>query len=529
MIGVPIRLAFRNITPPQTGYAIAVDNIMVYTAPSYDMSVKSADIYEHNWTGAGRGALVQGYLQTNGFVNVSSFNLNYTINGGPVVTATITPTTPLTPSSFYYYQHPTIANPAADGTYKIKVWCDNINGSNVDGVHSNDTFTKSNIFFYTKPTGVTKNVMIEEMTGAGCPWCPGGAFTLREVLQANPTLTGVAIHSASINDLNVTPADAMAIADGETVVSTVGTGLPSAMVDRMYTFDNQALGLGLPAYTTGAGVGSAWDTIAKWRKISPTPVNVSLANKTYDAGTGALSVDVNATFVNALSTGNYRINLYLIEDSIITTGHGYDQCNTIYSGSTTYTGAGALNTMPTVVINDGAQGDWAQNHVLRWMGGGPWGSAGDIPTTGTTLTTYTHTFTTTIPSTWRAKFVSLIGIVQEYNTDINLRTVLNVTGEVKLINPAGIENIAGLNKLSVYPNPASTAAKVEMDLKENAMVSISIVNALGQTVIPADDINLNAGIHTVTVPVSSLSSGLYFVKISVNGQTTSQPLSIEAK
>jgi hypothetical protein len=228
-----------------------------------------------------------------------------------------------------------------------------------------------------------------------------------------------------------------------------------------------------------------------------------------------------------LSQGDYRLNLIITEDSIITTGAGYDQHN-YYStaGSNVDAGNSPLNALPSVITNDGAVGDWAQNHVLRAMLGGAWGSSAIIPSAPSAGSTYTTTFTTTIPSTWRSKFVKLIGVVQEYNSDINKRTVLNVTSSRLANVNTGIRETSQLNKLGVYPNPASTMATVEMDLRENATVVISIVNTLGETMTEPTSVLLNTGIHSVNIPVNTLAEGLYFVKVSVNGQTNSLPLSI---
>jgi hypothetical protein len=538
LIGVPIRLAFRNTSQSQTGYAVAIDNINVQTAPSYDMSVLNVEMYEHTWTGTSGGAAVQGYLTSFGYTPVTSYRLNYSLNGGPTVSTNVTGVN-ITASSIVPYSHPTMANPTTDGTYKVKVWCDMINGSHADSINNNDTATTGNLYFYTKPTGVAKKVMIEEMTGAGCPWCPGGALTLREVLQSQPDVVGVAIHSASINDLGVTPADAMAITVGESVVSAIGSGLPSAMIDRTYWFDQGALGVGAPAYVVDSGTTGPWAQLCTIRNGMATPVNVSLDSVRYDSTTRVVSAIVRANFLNTLSTGDFRTNMYVVEDSVIITGNGYDQDNSNYSNQGSgaqLPGAGVLNTMPTVVTNDGLPGDWAHNHVLRSMAGGSWGTAASIPASPQAGTTYSKKYTYTVPANQRPHFMTVVGMVQEFNstgTNYNLRQVLNVAEARVPYNPTaqprGIENVAGLNTMSVYPNPASTMVKVQMDLKENAMVAVSVVNSLGQTVSTGNEANLNAGIHTVNVPVNGLATGLYFVKVTVNGQSTSQPLSIESK
>jgi hypothetical protein len=108
--------------------------------------------------------------------------------------------------------------------------------------------------------------------------------------------------------------------------------------------------------------------------------------------------------------------------------------------------------------------------------------------------------------------------------------VLN-TAEAPLIGGVlnGITETTQLNKLGIYPNPASTMATVDLDMKQNGMVTVSVVNTLGQTVVDAEDNLLNAGEHTLKVPVSNLSTGLYMVKVTVNGETHTLPLSVTAK
>jgi len=518
--GQNIRVAFRDTSLNE--FILIFTKIQVVNLPSYDMSAQDIQVYEHNYLT--QPATVTGNIQNLGFNTVTSYTINYMANNGTVVSAPITGAS-IAPLAIGTYTAPAGFNPSTAGTYGLKVWATNING-NADQNPSNDT-ASLNTFFYAAAAGLQKKVVLEEFTGAGCPWCPGGAFTLREILAGDPHVIGVAVHSADINDLGVTPADAMQTTEGEALVTAVGSGFPTAAVDREYYYDNQGIGIGLAAYTVGSGMTSAWETEAAFRYTQATPVNVSLANKTYDTTTRALSVDVNANFLNTLSQGNYRLNLFLVEDSIITSGTGYDQDNSNYSGNTAQLpNAGALNTMPTTVVNDGLPNDWTHNHVLRKMAGGTWGTPGIIPSAPQAGSTYTNTYTVTIPSTWRAQFVSLVGVVQEYNTSVNLRTILNAT-EGKLLDVnTGIKTVNQLNKLEVYPNPSSTMATVEMDLKENAMVTVSIVNTLGETVTEPNTVLLNTGIHSVKMPVSSLANGLYFVKVSVDGQISSMPLSV---
>jgi hypothetical protein len=214
------------------------------------------------------------------------------------------------------------------------------------------------------------------------------------------------------------------------------------------------------------------------------------------------------------------------EDSVITSGTGYDQENYYADPQGYMSGQSDLNTLPAVVTNDGAVGHWSQNHVLRSMSGGPWGTSAIIPSTPTANSTYSNTYTVAINPSWREKFVSIIGVVEEYNTNTQRRYILNAV-EAKLVDVnTSIRETAQLNKLGVYPNPASTTAVVDIDLKKNAMVDISIVNTLGETVSVPNSVLLNAGEHSIKMPVSHLADGLYFVKVSVEGNVSTVPLSI---
>ena len=518
--GQTIRIAFRDTTT--SGLALLLNSIKVVNLPSNQASMYDVEIYEHNYLT--QPVVVNGYFQNTGFDTLNSFTLNYSVNGGAPVTSPVSQLG-LPSQQYSSYSHPTLFNPTTAGTYTVSVWLSALNGS---GANS-DTIS-STIFFYPKVGGLKKNVLVEEFTGAWCGYCPGGAFYIRDLLAAEPYTVAVAIHD---QNGGTTADDAMQIPAGDQLNQTYGTGFPDAMVDRVFYFDNQATGIGFYTYTNSPF--NIHDTLAAFRYNQATPANVSLSAITFDstASTNNLTVTVNSTFLNSLSQGDYRLNLIVAEDSIITTGAGYDQHNyyssAMYGSNAQDAGNSPLNALAGVITNDGQPNDWAQNHVLRAMAGGAWGQGGDIPSAPAASSTYSHTFTTTIPTSWRYKFIKLIGVVQEYNADTKNRYVLNVT-EVPLLGyPAGISENSQFNKLSVYPNPASTMATLLLDSKENGLVRVSVLDALGQVVIEPSDVLLNKGSQSVKIPVSNLSAGLYFVKVTFNGGVSTLPLSITAK
>jgi hypothetical protein len=513
--GQNIRIAFQDTSVNEFG--LVIPGIQVVNLPATGATIGDIEVYEHNYLT--NPVQITGQMTNTGIDTITNYTLNYQVNGGATVSAPITGVTYPGLQSFYYYA-PTLFNPTTAGTYNISVWFSQINGTAV----SSDTSTLT-IFYYPKNQGLVKNVLLEEFTGAWCGYCPGGALAIRDQIATEPYVVPVAIHDQAGG---TTADDAMQIAAGDQVVGVYASGFPTAMIDRLFYFDNQAVALGFDLYS--GPTTTVEDTAASFRKtLAATPANVSFANLSFDStvATNNLSVDVNATFLDSLSQGDYRLNLYLVEDSVITSGAGYDQHNYYASSGDNVDPGSPLSSFPAVITNDGQPNDWSQNHVLRAMAGGAWGTSGIIPSSPSAGATYTNTFTTTVSSSWRYHFITLVGVVQEYNTNINLRTILNVV-QAPLVSsvPNGIVESKALNKLGVYPNPASSMAVVDMNLTENALVNISVVNALGQTVVEPQDNLLNAGEHTVKVPVSNLSDGLYYVKVVINGQTSSAPLSI---
>jgi hypothetical protein len=56
-----------------------------------------------------------------------------------------------------------------------------------------------------------------------------------------------------------------------------------------------------------------------------------------------------------------------------------------------------------------------------------WGMSGIIPRTPTVGSTYSHTFTARVDTSWRKKYISLVGVIQLYDSvDIHNRQIVNV-------------------------------------------------------------------------------------------------------
>ncbi len=74
------------------------------------------------------------------------------------------------------------------------------------------------------------------------------------------------------------------------------------------------------------------------------------------------------------------------------------------------------------------------------------------------------------------------------------------------------------NTIKLYPNPASNVLGIEMGLAEDALVELSIHNALGKLVQQSLPFQFEKGTAIVRLDISSLTSGTYYL-LSKNGNT----------
>ncbi len=66
------------------------------------------------------------------------------------------------------------------------------------------------------------------------------------------------------------------------------------------------------------------------------------------------------------------------------------------------------------------------------------------------------------------------------------------------------------DKVSFYPNPVNNILNIKLDSEETDMVSIVLMNAMGQTVMEMN----NVSGHSFTLDVSSLENGVYFLEVA---------------
>jgi len=239
------------------------------------------------------------------------------------------------------------------------------------------------------PSTFTKKVLIEEFTGAWCGYCPDGAHIVESIINDNNgKVVGVSLHSG----------DAMAVAHTNFLETTYqNTGYPSGMVDRVPVNGNTSLNRGY------------WEYVAS-DQLTKTAV-CGLAIKSEVNGASA-TVEVHAGFNTTLS-GEFRLTVYLIENSVTGTGYGYDQRN--YYNTVTES--------PFYNLGDPIEG-YEHNHTLRAILSESLGDAimvSEMVSGGEQIETYTVDL-----SSYNKNNLSIVAFVTDIGSSITEHEVLNV-------------------------------------------------------------------------------------------------------
>ncbi len=69
----------------------------------------------------------------------------------------------------------------------------------------------------------------------------------------------------------------------------------------------------------------------------------------------------------------------------------------------------------------------------------------------------------------------------------------------------------------VFPNPASSNLTTTMEFTRAAVVQVDLVDATGRIAVPSQVVQADSGIMDLTMDVSSLKEGMYFLRVVANG------------
>ncbi|MEE0882572.1 MAG: Omp28-related outer membrane protein [Bacteroidales bacterium] len=234
-------------------------------------------------------------------------------------------------------------------------------------------------FVSTEPAN--KNVVIEEYTGINCGYCPDGHKRVREYEAANPgRVFGINIHAGSYAANTYTTQWGNALMNQAQV-----TGFPSGSINREYFtyYDNY-----YQQEITSMALGRDMFVSCGNQILAQTSfVNVA-AQASIDATTRVMTVNVEAYYTADAETASNKLNIVLVQDSIIGPQSGA-------SGN------------PSQVTSDG---QYIHMSMLRDMLTGQWGDDITAPEGSTVIpagTLIQRTYTYNIPGSISNELVKL--------------------------------------------------------------------------------------------------------------------------
>ena len=90
----------------------------------------------------------------------------------------------------------------------------------------------------------------------------------------------------------------------------------------------------------------------------------------------------------------------------------------------------------------------------------------------------------------------------------------------------GVEEMTSTSSFGVYPNPATTITNVNYTLASEAVVTIEVVNMLGERVVSMNKGTQQAGTYNNQIDFSNLNAGIYMVNFNVDGVVSTPRLTV---
>jgi hypothetical protein len=338
-------------------------------------------------------------------------------------------------------------------------------------------------------------VVGEEATGTWCQWCPRGAvFMDLFETKYDQYWAGIAVHNG----------DPMTVTEYDAGMGALISGYPSAIVDRSPDVDPS--GMSQDFFT----------------RLQTPPVATIVNGATWDAATRVLNVSVTSNFSMAANS-NYKAACVLTEDDVTGTGSGWNQSNAYAGGNNGVMGGfeALSNPVPASAM--------VYNHVARAIAPSFTGMPNSYPATVAAGDSYTMNLSFTLPAEWDETKINIIGMIIDPTGKIENAGRATIAEAVTNGYVAGISDkptICYLGGMHVAPNPATTSTTVNLQIAQASNVSMKLVDFAGK-VISEKEYGSVQGTFEVNVNTSNFKAGVYFVELTVNGQTTSKKLIIE--
>ena len=476
----------------------AIDDVVIKQANSVDMEMSSLNIPDYGAPGTSN---VKGVVTNLGVNPITSFDIVWNDGSGP---QSETINVNLGFNQSYNFTHSTTIQTNSLQTYNI----------DVEVVASGDPDSTNNSLSHTLNVGSFlpfKKVLFEDQTiGANDFgfYSPRGIVRLEEVML-----------TSSIDSIEII-----------SVHGNTGSGTSDAMYNMNYQsscFNN--------AFVSA----NAWPqniidrkTVANYGNV----VGASMADfnnykndfgyadidvyANYDSSNRELNVSTDLKF--AISCSNLNLALVITEDSVHDdTDMGYSQSNAYYLGNTQMATTGvdfltAGNPVPPVLM-------YFKN-VARAIIPSFIGSSSALPSALIADSTYNFTFPTySVPSEYdQSRLRAIVLLIDPSNGQ-----VYNTKGEnvdAPATSTVGIDNLSQFINFTIFPNPASTIATLNMEGIIGPDITLELYNLLGELVV-SENYTTSSDFRQ-DLDISALNNGIYNVILVVDGSIYSKKLQI---
>lgn len=477
-MGQTIYITFRHYDCYDKDF-IGIDNLSVKTISNNDVSLESANIQEYILTNQNTSLELE--LKNVGANEINSVTVNW--NDGTDHIATIPVTIGVGETAIV--NHPTALNYSSATLYNIEITVTEVNSSTDPDMSNNSQMTSIRTI---SQNGGTK-VLIEEGTGTWCQWCPRGAVAMEYMYNNySDKFVGIAVHEGIPQWPD--PMEVTAYASGSNF-----SGYPSMHIDRV--IKDESVSQEIMEY------------YVLLRSARPNPVSIGI--ETILSGQ-ELTVEASATFYSNFTNANFRLAAIIIENDVTGIANTYSQSN-VYSGGA-YGPMGGYENLPNPV----PASMMVYDHVGRALLGGYNGVSGSVPTTLTDGQTINYTFNYTVPTAYDIDQIHVAVVV------IDTTTGQIVNSNSAYAGTLSVNDISSNSGFSVYPNPATDF--VNLQFNQDGKYAVKIYDITGKEVLVKAPEFLSSD-SDISLPVSSLSQGMYIISIEGDTQSFSKKLIIK--
>ncbi len=449
-------------------FGAALDNIKLVIPVDYDINMLSIDIPFPIYGLNNAPLHFKGKLVNNGSNKIKSFVINYTINGGTPVSATIDGIN-IPPLGIYEYTHPLAWTPPSSAKYEVKVFITKINGNN-DKLQANDTLSKS---IEIIPKAVKRLPLYEHFTSNSCNPCVfWNTLFLQPLLDSNDVNSDNNPGLAAIKYQLDFPGKADQSFNPDVATRKLFTGIHSipqtvinGVVKQFPTQEGLNKAKLLPAYLEITGTAKA-NTTNNYLEVSVT------LNPLKDLGTNnILQIAVVEDSYNNTKGNNGETDFYQVLRKLLPNGNG--TLVDLSSGKVTHSES---YTFTVGNVNTG-------NYNL-WKG---------------------------LDNCHIVVFVqNQVGkeILQAKVLPISL--ISDIKEEISIDNP-----------IDIFPNPAKDVVSISLaKCNDLSKISISIMNTLGQ-IVYAGSLQPSNDKH-FTINISDIATGVYYINVNVDSKMFSK-------